>query len=52
LQAATVIPPAQLGRAGNNLDQEWRNLLAASAQIVCKFRRNTFACQWEIWRTK
>jgi hypothetical protein len=35
-----LIPPAQLGHAANNLDQDCRNLLVASDQTVCIFRTN------------
>jgi len=35
-----LIPPAQLGHAGDNLDHDWQNLLVASDQTVYKFRTN------------
>ena len=36
------------GKKGHGiLDQSWRNFVRARAQIVCKIRRNPFACPWE-----
>jgi len=36
----------------NCLGKGWRTFLRARAQIIYKFRRNSFACPWEFWRAK
>jgi len=36
-----------LGRQTEGLDQAWRAFLRARAQIVSKFRGNSFACPWK-----
>jgi hypothetical protein len=33
-----------------NPGQGWRNFLRTRDQIVYKFRRNSFGCQWEFWK--